>query len=119
VQHDIKHQLDRLQILLEDWANWQKGYSGARGYSDHAVGLQADRRVSGDSWDDVIEQVDNWVSQMVDAAVDDLPPGQGAAINKRYGVAAVFRFPRGNYEELLAEAHATLMQTLPKKGVVI
>lgn len=119
VHNDIKNKLDRLQILLEDWASWMGGYSGARGFSNHSVGLEPDRRVSGDTWDDVMDKVDHWVCQMVDSAVDDLPPGQGAAINQRYGVTAVFRFPRGNYDDLLAEAHVTLLMTLPKKGVVV
>lgn len=117
MHNDIKNQLDRLQILLEDWARWMEGYSGIKGYASHTPGLNSGHVSKG--FDDLCDEVDNKVCKLIDAAVDDLPPGQSAAINKRYGVVAVFRFPRGDYEELLAEAHATLMVTLPKKGVVI
>lgn len=117
MHNDIKQQLDRLQVLLEDWSDWMRGYSGINGYASHTPGLNSGHVSKG--FDDLCDEVDGQVCKLIDSAVDDLPPGQGAAIHKRYGISAVFRFPRGNYADLLSEAHATLMVTLPKKGVVI
>lgn len=115
--NDIKNQIDRLQVLLEDWADWMRGYSGIRGYASHTPGLHSGHVSKG--FDDLCDEVDQSVCKLIDAAIDDLASGQAAAIHKRYGISAVFRFPRGNYEDMLAEAHATLMVTLPKKGVVV
>ena len=117
MNNDIYKQIGRLVVLMEDWANWQRGYSGIKGYPSHSIGLQSGYVSS--TFEDMCDSVDNEVFRAIDAAVSDLVAGQAAAINKRYGVSAVFRFPRGNYEELLIEAHQVLMTTLPKKGVVI
>ena len=117
MHNDIAKTYGRLVILLEDWADWQRGYSGIKGYASHTPGCHSG--YVSKSFDDLIDEVHNDVCRLVGYAVDDLPAGQQAAINKRYGIAAVFRFPRGNYEQLLLEAHQTLMMTLPKKGVVV
>lgn len=117
-----RHEFSRyehLKLLMDDWADWQKGYTGAKGFPDHSLMLQADRKVASDTWEDIIERMDVWVCQMVDAAVDDLHAGHKAAINRCYGISAVFRFPRGNYDALLVEAHDALLVSLPKKGVAI
>lgn len=107
----------RLIAILEDWAAWNARYSAVR-VASCSVGLTSGY-ASSKSFDDMLVDVENSVAQIVDAAVDDLPPGQIAAINRRYGLCAVFRFPRGNYETLLFEAHEALLKTLPRKGVVI
>lgn len=107
----------RLIVILEDWAKWNAAYVGIQ-CSSHSVGLTSGYAAS-KTFDDMLAEVENSVAQLVEAAIDDLPPGQAAAINRRYGICAVFRFPRGNYEDLLLDAHETLMKTLPKRGVVI
>jgi len=55
--------------------------------------------------------------ELVDTAVGDLEPIQRAAIQRRYGLCAVWRFPRLNYGEVLDQAHTALMVLLRKKGV--
>lgn len=107
----------RLIIIMEDWAEWNAQYSGIRNPS-HSVGLTSGYAAS-QSFDDMLHSVENNIAAIVETAVDDLQPANRAAINKRYGLSAVFRFPRGNYADLLLEAHESLMLTLPKKGVVI
>lgn len=116
MDNDLKRKVDSLTIILEDWAAWQKGYSGARGYSNHSVGLHSD---SSSTFIELCESIDGVVCQSVDTAIDDLPAGQKAAVHRRFEISAVFRFPRGNYEVLLCDAYSTLMVTLSKKGVVI
>lgn len=109
--------LDRLTVILDDWADWCKRYTGRR-ESSGSVGMSSGYGAS-KSFDDLLDDVNSTIARLVDAAVDDLDPGQRAAINRRYGMCAVFRFPRGNYEDLLLAAHERLLITLPKKGVVI
>jgi hypothetical protein len=115
---DAQCRLDRLYALLEDWARWCGGFKPHLGYPRRVPGV-----VSGLS--DMARGEDQRGRHecqrlgLVDAAVDDLPPMHRAAINQRYGVAAVFRFPRGNYVELLAEAHELLIVLLAKKTIDI
>lgn len=107
----------RLIVILEDWAAWNARYAGVKN-SSCSVGLTSGY-TSSKSFEDMLEDVENTVAELVESAVDDLPSGQAAAINMRYGLCAVFRYPRGNYADLLLEAHEALMIALPKKGVVI
>lgn len=117
MKNDIAQSIQRLVYILEDWANWQKGYSGIKGFPSHSIGLQSGYVSCG--FDDLCEKVDNVVFITVDTAIGNLSKPEAAAINRRYGIASVFRFPRDNYAQLLSDAHFKLMEELPKKGVVI
>lgn len=104
--------------LLEEWANWQKGYSGAKlSYPSKSAGFDPGGYVS-KTFDEMAEENDAEVCRMIDCAIDDLIPVHSAAIYRRY-LAVSFRFPRIRYEDALAEAHMMLMFKLPQKGVVI
>lgn len=107
----------RLIYIMEDWAKWCRQYSGIKKQSC-AVGLTSGYCAS-KSFDDILDAVESNISRLVDASVNDLVAGQRAAINRRYGMTAVFRFPVGNYPDLLMQAHDELRKTLPKKGIVI
>lgn len=107
----------RLRVILEDWAAWQSRYSGIK-QSSGSVCMSSGYE-SSKTFEDMLDDIENNIAQLVEAAIDDLQSGHRAAINRRYGITAVFRFPRGNYEDLLLQAHEILLITLPKKGVVI
>lgn len=107
--------LERLVMLLTDWADWMKGYRMRIGWPSRSVGMESG--YVSKSFDDMAEESDNEMYRLIDTAVEDLEAGQKAALYRRYGVAAVFRFPRSNYETLLIESHETLLSTLPRKGV--
>lgn len=114
---DLKRTLESLKHLLEDWTRWQRGYTMRLGYPTHSPGFSGNQGIR--SFDDLCDEVDTRVMQMIDAAIGDLPPAQSAALLRCYGVAAVFRFPRENYEEQLFAAHEHLLQELPRRGVVL
>lgn len=107
----------RLVVILEDWAHWNSRYAGVKA-SSRSVGLTSGY-TSSKTFDDMLDEVENSIAELVESAVDDLPSGQAAAINTCYGLCSVFRYPRGNYADLLLDAHEALMVALPKKGVVI
>ncbi|MFT4171770.1 MAG: hypothetical protein QM639_04370 [Rhodocyclaceae bacterium] len=111
--------LVRLQVLLEDWAVWCEGFQEDLGYRRRVAGM-----VSGGS--DTQRSEDNESAyvgrrcELVDAAIDDLPPAQRIAIHVRYGLmASVVRYPRDNHVQLLDEAHQALIRALRRKGVDI
>ena len=112
------HRFARLVILLEDWAEWMRGYSPVRGYSNHTVGL-SNGYGSSTTFEDMCESSDSIVCKAIDAELDSLVPSHRAAINRRYGVASVFRFPRMNYADCLIQAHEQLIERLPKRGVAL
>lgn len=110
-------QLQSLVGLLEEWADWQKGYRLKLSYPSKSAGFESGGYVSR-TFDELAEESDSDICQLIDYAVSDLIPVQSAAIHRRY-LASVFRFERVSYQEALTDAHLTLICTLPKKGVVI
>lgn len=116
----MKRSVDALVALLEDWASWQKGYRLKLGFPSCSAGFASVGSVSNESEPCLYERAeDGAIMGTVDAVIQDLPPAQSAAILRRYGVAAVFRFPRDNYEQCLLEAHERLIVELPRNGVIV
>lgn len=109
-------QIDALRALLEDWAQWQRTYRPRLGYPSRSLSCYGE---PSHDFEGLCEESDNRVFAAIDAAVEDLMPAPRAAIMKRYGIAAVFRFPRCNYEEMLLAAHRELLAALPRKGVAV
>lgn len=108
---------ERLKMMMEDWANWMGGYRMKLGWPSRSIGIESGY-VSRE-FDEMLGDVEAEMYRLIDAAVNDLSAGHHAAINRCYGVSAVFRFPRGNYDTLLIEAHDLLIIALPIKGVAI
>ena len=109
-------ELDHLVALLEDWAKWQSSYRPHTGFKSRSAGFACLGLMS---FEDMCERSDNATMRAIDASIDSLEPAQAAAIHRRYGVCAVFRFPRHNYEQVLIEAHHALIAMCKRKGVVL
>ncbi len=105
-----------LTNLLHDWASWQHSYSPNIGYDSRSAGFGSGGL---SSFEDMCEQSDNSTMRTIDAAIDSLLPAQRAAINRCYGVCSVFRFPRDNYEVVLALAHESLVISVRRRGVIL
>ena len=114
-QNDLKT-LEALVALLEDWANWQRAYTPRLGYPSRSLTCYSE---GSQDFESLCDAVDSQTFASVDACVQDLMPAQRAAVMRRYGIAAVFRFPQDNYGACLLAAHERLMVELPKKGVII
>ena len=112
----ITKEYEALHNLLLDWAKWQASYRPRNGFPGHSAGL-ASGGLS--SFDDMCEQCDATTMRTIDASISSLVPAQAAAINRCYGVCAVFRFPRLNYEVMLELAHESLIVLVKRKGVVL
>lgn len=107
---------DALISLLEGWASWQANYRPKLGYPSRSLSCYCEASTD---FDEMCDEVDSQMFATIDVCVQDLPPAQRAAIMRRYGIAAVFRFPRDNYAEMLQAAHERLMVVLPRKGVEV
>lgn len=103
--------LDRLHAIMGEWAQWMRSADLRIGYPAHSALV---RGAPGDAY----ERAAADRMELIDAAVEDLSqPIYRAAVQRRYGVCAVWRFPRLNYEEVLMLALEELMVQLTKKGV--
>ena len=110
----IKH-IESLVAMLTEWAQWQRAYAPRLGYPSKSLTCYSE---GSRDFEGMCEDADNQTFAAVDACVQDLVPAQRAAVLRRYGIAAVFRFPRDNYEQCLLMAHEVLIKALPRKGVM-
>lgn len=110
-------EFEKVVFLLKDWAKWQSGYSPNIGYPVRVPMLATGGGSS--TFEELLDHVDNQAMKAVDASVESLPPSQRAAINRCYGLCAVWRFPRANYtyEQALSDGHDTLMVSFKRKGI--
>lgn len=109
-------QIESLVALLTEWAQWQRAYSPRLGYPSRSLTCYSE---GSQDFESLCDAVDGQTFASVDACVQDLMPAQRAAVMRRYGIAAVFRFPRDNYEQCLLMAHEVLIKALPRKGVML
>lgn len=113
----LRQQVAALVALLEDWARWQQGYRVRLGYPSRSIGMASN---ASQDFDELCESVDQATLRIIDATIqEDLLPAECCAVLRRYGVSAVWRFPRNNYEQMLCQAHEKLMVLLPRKGVML
>ena len=109
--------MDGIIHILTRWSRWQASWTPRLGYPARSAVVRCCGYYS--SFEDALDDVEAWRNRAVDAAVDELVPAQRAAVMRAYGIAAVFRFPRDNYEACLAAAHARLAVTLARRGVSV
>lgn len=102
--------------LLTDWAEWMRHVPGI-GFNSRVPILSTG--IGSSTFEELLEQVDSQAMRGVDGSVESLPPSNKAAIMRCYGLCAVFRFPRDNYEQKLNEAHESIITSLKRKGILI
>lgn len=112
----MHNETEVLICLLEDWAKWQASFRERTGFKSRSAGFAS---FGLSTFEDMCEQSDNATMKAIDASVDSLDPAQRAAINRKYGICAVFRFPRDNFEQMLELAHFNLVVTVKRRGVVL
>lgn len=72
--------LDRLKVLLDDWAAWMKVDSHELGYPKKSVLLSSGGESSHEVFEHMIEAIDNKNVATVDACIDSLPTNQKRAV---------------------------------------
>lgn len=108
--------LDRLEVILHDWAQWMRNYQPVRGHASHATVLSSGGVSK--SFDEHCEELDAWLCRTCNACIDDLMPVQSAAIYHAY-LTAVFRFPRNTLQGALEAARSDLRAALLLRHVVL
>jgi len=119
IKTETFHQIDdkevRLNFHLENWAIWMQSDQGVRGYNKKSAGFITGG--NSQTFEDMISQSDVWCARRMNTHIENLPPAQNGAILHRYNICRVFRFPRGNYADLLLEARDTLLKALITDGI--
>ena len=77
----------RLSDLLDIWAEWMRGKEGPAGYSSRAhIGSSTASK----EWDAMLADMEVWQAKAVNAAIDDLPINEAAAVY-HVKLASVYR----------------------------
>lgn len=106
-----------LDFHLENWARWMQAHDGPEGLPSKASGgLKAFTTMENDS---TYARLDTWLAEHTDAAVKALTPAERAALYHAYDLTSVWRFPRDNFDDLLASARSQVRATLLRRGVVV
>lgn len=104
---------------LQTWAAWLRGPDLPDGLPTEACAGENYASLDHDT-DGAYERLDHWIAENVQAVVEGIgerSPAQKAALYRAYDVVAVFRFPRGNYAEVLEEAKVAVRVGLRRRGV--
>lgn len=104
--------LDALAAVMADWVEWMRRDDSRVGFPAHSALVRGAEGC-------VYEHAESARIEAIDAVVSDLAPIHRAAVCRRYGLVAVWRFPRENYAEVLQGANEALIAGLKKKGVDI
>jgi hypothetical protein len=112
-------EVEALVLLLEDWAEWHRLFRPNIGFNKKSSGFHSggiscvdDMEIGTDK--ETIKSMQYSVEQL-----EEESPVMAAAIYRRYGVSAVFNFPRNNFEDTLILAHDRLVIICKRKGVVL
>lgn len=111
----VEKQETRLDFHLENWSAWMRSDAGVMGYGRKSAGFSGS--VNSQSFDELVEQSDVWLARRVNTHIRNLDPAEQAAVEVRYGICRVYRFPRHNYAELLLAARIALADALAADGI--
>lgn len=107
---------ERLTWHLENWAAWQRRRFGEfrrLWYPRKASGnFQCDHS----DFDDMVEQADTRCAKAVEAILSDLTVIQECAIHHQL-LAAVYNFPRANFEQQYGFARELIRKGLTLRGI--
>lgn len=103
----------RLDWHMANWQRFMKSGVLVEGFPDTACGCVGGGYST--SFEDMCESADASAAEAVGALVESLSPVQSAAVNHRY-LRAVYRFPRGNFDEALVTALESIGAGLIRRG---
>lgn len=106
----------RLTWHLENWAYFQRDRQSDYGETYSGKDSSGARSNSSKAFDDLVYEVDARCSEAVTVILSELTPVQQAAIHNKY-LDGVYRFPRNNFEEALAQARVFVRAGLMRRGI--
>jgi hypothetical protein len=104
----------RLDVLLENWAEWMRAGSYGQGYPKRTPGL---RSTGGTDLDAMTHDVDVRLARAVDAIVDGLPQNEQLAVLRAYRLTADVWRLREPWDALLARARVAVRVGLKQRRV--
>jgi len=77
-------EIQRLQVLLDDWAKWMHHWDPGLGYPKKSIGMSTGGSSSEDTFDHIVEESEKDAIRAVDALIHSLHNEERKAIYHRY-----------------------------------
>lgn len=103
---------DRLEAILENWAQSMRSGTGVDGYNHESSGFVGGGYMG--DFDDMVQAADRRLAAATNTVIDDLTPVERCAIHHRY-LRSLFRFR--DYERTLIAAKENVRRGLKRRGV--
>lgn len=108
---------DRLSYLLDLWAEYMRGELGGTGMPDgYDSRAHVGSSTASKAWDAMVNDVERWQAEVIDACIDDLPLNECAAVHC-VKLASVWRL-REPIQIVYDRAREALKVSLNRRGVV-
>ena len=107
---------DRLSYLLDLWAEYMRGELGGTGMPDgYDSRTHVGSSTASKAWDAMVNDVERWQAEVIDACIDDLPLNECAAVHC-VKLASVWRL-REPIQDAYLRARDRLKLDLKRRGV--
>ncbi len=109
---------ERPDYHLANWGDWRRGYFGVRGHASHSTCLEnMGGCAAEESSDHLYESELTWWAEVSDAIISEMDITHRIAISNVYE-ASVWKFNRGNLEDVLIDAAALFWCRATKRGLL-
>ena len=108
---------ERPDFHLSNWGDWRRGYSGVRGHASHSTCLEnMGGCAAEEASDHVYERELGYWAEVSDVIIGEMSIAHRIALSNLYE-AAVWKFPRGNFEATVLEAARLFWVQAKKRGL--
>ena len=109
--------LSMVDYWLDEWRAWMSSRDSVRGFGGRTPGMQGARGLASEDWQSITyDQQDRAAAVAIGAKIESLPLHQQQAIYRAYGQASAFRWPRLDYQTVLAAAKKQLGEWMRRDG---
>lgn len=107
---------DRLSYLLDVWAEYMRGELGGSGLPDgYDSRAHVGSSTASKAWDAMVNDIERWQAETIDACVDDLPMNERVAVH-HVKLNSVWRL-REPIQDVYLRARETLKVSLARRNV--
>lgn len=119
MERPVRNPIDvsMVDYWLDEWRAWMSTRDNVRGYGGRTPGMQGARGLASEDWQAITyDQADRAAAVAINAKIESLPLHEQQAIYRAYGQASAFRFPRLDYQTVLAGAKQRLGEWMRRDG---
>jgi len=107
---------ERFEQIMDNWRRWMKSDVPVDAFPERSAVLSTGG--ASKSFDDMCIELDQWLAETTNAAIESLPVAESCALHHCY-LQAVYRFNKLDYLSILAHAKLNLIAGLKSRNVYL